>query len=320
MKQTAAVALMLTLPGALYEQAAAPAAGLSHMVFDANRSRLTVLAAPRQAEQEELWELDGQRWTLLSRAGPRARQLGAATYDSRRQRLVLHGGFGATDREDRRGDTWEWDGTRWHQMSDTSIGTRDHHRMAFDEARGRTVLYGGVKSGENKERDTWEWDGSSWRQFTVEGPGGRAHFPMAYDEVRKQVVLFGGMGDNYQYHNDTWGWDGTSWRKLSDTGPSRRSHLSMAFDRRAGVMVLFGGLSNGRPGSPLADTWLWDGKQWKEMQVPGPPKRAGHVMAYDAVRGKVVLFGGGSFDGRVSTLYSDIWEWDGSAWSKRPGS
>ncbi len=298
----------------------APSVGLGHMVYDANRRRLLVLAAPRQAEREELWEWEGERWVLIPSTGPMARQLGAAAYDSRRQRLVLHGGFGLTDREDRRGDTWEWDGSNWHQMSDASIGTRDHHRMVYDEARGRTVLYGGVKAGERLERATWEWDGNTWRQVSLEGPGGRAHFPMAYDDVRKQVVLFGGMGEGYQYHNDTWGWDGTTWRKLSEAGPSRRSHLSMAFDRQAGVMVLFGGLAEGKPDSALADTWLWDGRRWKEIPAPGPPKRAGHVMSYDASRGRVVLFGGGSWDGRVSTRYSDMWEWDGNRWSRRPES
>ena len=34
-------------------------------------------------------------------------------------------------------------------------------------------------------------------------------------------------------------------------------------------------------------------------------------MAYDAARGKVVLFGG--YDGQ--TNLADTWEWDGQAWT-----
>ena len=46
-----------------------------------------------------------------------------------------------------------------------------------------------------------------------------------------------------------------------------------------------------------------------------PPFREGHAMAYDAARGRVVLFGGANeydvFD------FGDTWEWDGSAWVER---
>ena len=41
-----------------------------------------------------------------------------------------------------------------------------------------------------------------------------------------------------------------------------------------------------------------------------PPARTGHAMAFDAARGKVVLFGG-EFGG---PHYGDTWLWDGSAW------
>ncbi|MBN1607496.1 MAG: hypothetical protein JW940_12735 [Polyangiaceae bacterium] len=42
-----------------------------------------------------------------------------------------------------------------------------------------------------------------------------------------------------------------------------------------------------------------------------PPARAGHAMAYDTARQRVVLFGGG--DGG---WLGDTWEWDGGAWTQ----
>ena len=44
-----------------------------------------------------------------------------------------------------------------------------------------------------------------------------------------------------------------------------------------------------------------------------PPARAWHAMAYDSVRGEVVLFGGADEDHK---RLDDTWVWDGGNWSK----
>jgi hypothetical protein len=45
---------------------------------------------------------------------------------------------------------------------------------------------------------------------------------------------------------------------------------------------------------------------WTQRQDVGPSKRAGHAMAYDSARARVVLFGGADL--------RDTWEWDGQIW------
>ena len=42
----------------------------------------------------------------------------------------------------------------------------------------------------------------------------------------------------------------------------------------------------------VGDTWEWDGEEWAQQEDVGPPARVFHAMAYDAVRDRVVLFGG----------------------------
>jgi hypothetical protein len=47
----------------------------------------------------------------------------------------------------------------------------------------------------------------------------------------------------------------------------------------------------------LCDTWLWDGQRWDARLGDFPPEvlpfsRSHHGLAWDADRGKVVLFGG----------------------------
>lgn len=297
------------------QQAAAKLDAANHMVYDAGQGRMVLLISSTQSGFEEIWRWNGKQWALVPGSGPAARELSGAVYDTRRKRIVLHGGIvGPTG--DRKGDTWEWDGTNWHHMTDTGVGTRDHHAMAFDEARGKTVLFGGAKSDNSLATDTWEWDGVKWTQVATQGPGGRAHFAMVYDNKRKKVVLFGGIREDGKKYNDTWAWDGKTWEKLSAEGPLPRYRHRMAFDSHAGVMILYGGLGAKHPPGALDDTWIWDGQQWKEIKTAGPGKRNSHVMANDPVRRRIVLCGGSFWDGQVSKIYDDTWEWDGQQWTQ----
>jgi len=280
---------------------------------------MTLLAGPVELPELEIWTFDNNQWRLTpgraqSGAAPHARELFAAAFDTRRKRVIIHGGIGGE--ENRYGDTWEWDGAAWLERNDSRVGKRDHHAMAYDSDRGKTVLFGGVLPNDTLAHSTWEWDGAKWEEDVAKSPGGRVHFAMVYDSVRKQVVLFGGIDDHYRVHNDTWGWDGKTWVQLSDGGPPKRSHHRMAFDSRTGAIVLFGGLKSGRPAEALGDTWIWDGQSWTEAKVAGPPNRSGHVMEYDPHRKGVMLYGGASFDGRDTKRYHDIWIWDGKSWKK----
>jgi N-acetylneuraminic acid mutarotase len=52
---------------------------------------------------------------------------------------------------------------------------------------------------------------------------------------------------------------------------------------------------------------------WTQKQDIGPLPRAGHAMAFDTTRRRVVLFGGTTLAG---TFFADTWEWDGDSWTQ----
>lgn len=304
----------------LQQEAPKPSPREGHcLVYDEQLRRAILLDGyqpPNLPKLGEVWVWDGKRWEMIEGTGPAVRSLSGADYDSRRKKIVLYGGVGSSGYEDLKNDTWEWDGKSWQQMADTSVGTRDHHVMAYDAARGKTVMYGGQTSERSWAKDTWEWDGAKWTKITTPGPGGRVHFAMVYDSKRQQVVLFGGLGEDRNYHNDTWTWDGKVWRKVSDEGPPPRARHRMAFDSRDGVIILYGGdgvkTTSGMGFRVLDDMWSWDGERWTEIKTTNPGKRFMHAMAYDAARGKTILFGGGN----GQTQFNDTWEWDGKQWSQ----
>lgn len=104
-----------------------------------------------------------------------------------------------------------------------------------------------------------------------------------------------------------------TWELRASGGPTADSDFATAYDASRGVVVLFGGAVAGTD-TPTDATWLWDGAIWQRAASPGgaPAPRSGHAMAFDAARGKVILFGGKRCD--LCAPLADTWEWDGAAW------
>ena len=95
----------------------------------------------------------------------------------------------------------------------------------------------------------------------------------------------------------------------------------MAYDpiRQRGVM--FGGyFVQGGDGRSSA-TWEWDGTHWLARRpLVSPPERSRAAMAFDPVRGRIVMFGGYWSSGTLwqVRLLRDMWEYDGQTWQQIP--
>src|SRR5436190_1909276 len=79
---------------------------------------------------------------------------------------------------------------------------RYSHAMAYDAARGVTVLFGGANYP-TTNGDTWEWNGTVWTQHAVRGPSPRVGHAMAYDAPRGVTLLFGG-NTSPGFNSETW--------------------------------------------------------------------------------------------------------------------
>lgn len=198
---------------------------------------------------------------------------------------------------------------------------RAYHAMAFDAARGQTVLFGGYHGSGIFDGETWTWDGTAWTQKAIGGPAPspRCCHAMAYDADRQVVVLFGGQTGDAQFSAETWEWNGIAWsqRAVGDPGPIARFEHRMAYDSARHVTMLFGGYDITI--NPFGDTWTWNGTAWTLADAGGagrPAPRAQHALAYDSTRQVTVLFGG-STTTPVGATFGDTWEWNGSTWVER---
>ncbi len=204
-------------------------------------------------------------------------------------------------------------GGEWVKRNPAPAPTaRYDHAMAYDTARGVTVLFGGEAMG-TYTAETWEWDGGAWsRRFPANAPSGRTEHAMAYDSARGVTVLFGGYLNDGTHSAETWEWDGINWsHRFPSAAPTARRDHAMAYNSARGVTLLFGGYdANGFND----ETWEWDGIDWVNRNPIGAPSaRDLAAMAYDSARHVTVLFGGG-YNGGYS---AETWEWDGANWIQK---
>lgn len=271
-------------------------------------------------------------------------------------RAVLFGGMTADG--DPFADTWTFDGTRWERVcGDPSAGPADacgpdaRVLPGLADTRSGAVLYGGTPTfGDDASNrptgDEWAFDASTREWVPVCGsgllpacaPGPRGMHAMAGQGGR--IVLFGGMtlvdpdAGTYGIADDTWvsGDAGRTWSRTCGggspaCGPGPRVGASMAWD--GARFILFGGYVGGLDdGSPVADTWTFDGARWTPvcgtgaLPACGPAARpfAG-ISGPGTFRGdepRALLIGGVDPWGDGAGFFLDAWLWDGSTWTGQP--
>ena len=244
----------------------------------------------------DLWGWDGRKWEdkLGGHTLP-ARNDWGMVYDTARRRVVMVVGWysGATG-NGWPSMTWEWDGRSW-------MATRPAHHppmmlvgpaMAYDQARGETVLFGGSPVGSpGILNQTWTWDGKDWTlRHPAHSPPSRWMAHACYDAARKRVVLFGGWHGAWVLR-DTWEWDGKDWRMIKVTRWPKDGLMSgMCYDSKTGKII---GFLNyvGNPSDVMVE---YDGKEWKPVTVfPSLPGFGqsfwGFPPSYDPIRDLFIL-------------------------------
>jgi cysteine-rich repeat protein len=284
------------------------------MAYDPVRGR-TVLFGGNSGlyDYNGTYEYDGTTWSLRNTDDdPSARSYTSMTFDTRRGHVVLFGGIASDpelgDADTTLGDAFEWDGTLWLPIdTTTSPAARGRHTLVHDSARGWDVVFGGyyMYIDDEGEQFITDWQdlqalSSEWIDLTAAPavPGSGSASAVAFDSRRGRLVLLKG--------SETWEHDGHRWIKRTGTTPPSGTALALASDAERGVTVMYG---------TNAITWEYDGTTWQaRTPAAAPPARSLTAMTYDAVRKRIVLFGG-----RTSSLVvlGDTWEYDGTNWTER---
>ncbi|HET7538843.1 MAG TPA: kelch repeat-containing protein [Polyangiaceae bacterium] len=262
----------------------------------------------------DTWSLSGSDWQLLE-PGPTARAAHAmvTTSDS----AFLFGGLGV---DGPLADTWAWKDA-WKELCPAGACTRApsaraSHRMAFDPASKRVLLFGG--SDGLPLGDSWEWsDGNGWQQTCesatnrVAGEGGAAgagfapcappardDHAMAYDPISQRVLMFGGH-DGRTELGDLWAYEHSTWIEVNefsgDASPAVSGHV-MAYDPGAKVMLVTGGLRSDVEANASYGL-LTESMTWLKAREIGevPSQRAHGSLTYDESAQRLVFYDEGAW-------------------------
>ncbi|MEW5847636.1 MAG: Ig-like domain-containing protein [Myxococcota bacterium] len=277
-----------------------------------------------------LWAWRNGSWTRLSSGTPLGGLNRALLYQEHLDRTLLLGQFRRDVADCPNGagtcdDSWTWDGQTWTPLSfaATDLNKRPPLRCgysaAYDAAHDRVVLFGGYAYMDPDNPAALDCDAAESNQRRLPG---------------------------LTYYDDTWLFDGTRWVLAVPGGrpegvvPRKREDAAMVYDAARGEVVLFGGrrcFESPDVGDTCdvdedyeyhPETWVWSGSAWEERasgpETPDalswPLARRSPMLAYDASRQRVVLFGGdagGLSDcGTASRFCKDQWEWNGTSWTR----
>jgi cysteine-rich repeat protein len=113
------------------------------MAFDSKRGRVIVWGGPTS---NDTWFYDGTSWTNKMSMYPTFRLGPAMTYDSARDRVIMHGGGPGSPKD----DVWEFDGMDWHEYvatpTDPPFPASKDHAIAYDPTRARVIRFGAYTS------------------------------------------------------------------------------------------------------------------------------------------------------------------------------
>jgi hypothetical protein len=250
--------------------------GSGAIVFNTATQRLAIVA------QVGICEWNGAAWaTIPGSAPPATPQFFCAAYDTARQRIVVHGGEVAGLVTD---DTYEWNGSAWLHPS-SSGPRRSHAAMCFEPTLNRTVLQGGITTGQALDASTWLWDGTSWTAGPA-GPPRRDH-AMVYDPSTSRLVIHGGSNGTNVF-SDMWFYlHPAGWGPVTSTGSPARAQHGMVFDAGRSRIVLFGGTTSVN-GSLSPYTFEFAAPAWSIASTTGPSPVL-PLLGYDAASARCVL-------------------------------
>lgn len=233
---------------------------------------------------------------------PSARRGAGVVYDSRRDQLIVVGGYG--------GDNGTWflrmNGLpQWTRRDIAMPAPDENDRAVYDAASDRVVL---IKSN----MDVWALDLGNpvaWAPINVSGkPRERIHYSVAYDGQRHRLLVFGGIG-GADYLNDAWALSldaPNAWVNIAAPGgaPAGRYGAFAVVDPVRDRLVV----GMGQTSSALQnDVWILPmaGSQaWSQLLPSGLPPltRVLGSAVYDPVGDGIILFGGAGAESDLTAL------------------
>jgi hypothetical protein len=282
------------------------------LTFDPARRQWVLVGGYDSTYRIDVWVLpiDGPLvWTELPAAGPlpSPRLQHTCTYDPIRDRMIV---FGGDSDHGFLSDTWTLelsDSARWTSIPATasSFINRFDHVTLYDQFGDRLITYGGRSHGypDNDEAGrtilaTLDLAAPfAWVSVPAGGPLELHDFTIVIDPVTRRLVRFGGYDVVQECAlRDTWEAplaDLEHWSTIGygTFGPDH-TEMAVAFDSRRRRLAIHGGRSPCHNEDIGAILSLLNVAELPFWTYGTPLTRETHVMVYDPVRDRLMIYGG----------------------------
>ena len=287
------------------------------------------IAASAALAQDGTWTSIGQN------AYPGLLRGQSNVFDRGQQRYVIFaGGSGTVPKPwDLMNDVWFLDVSTatptWSLMppGDVVPGGRLDAQCGYDPSRNRMLIFGGYgrhypTTPFEYLNDVWELslDGTPhWTELfpTGQTPAGRLSGAAVYDPMRQRFIGFGGTQG---LPVDTWCLNlqgNANWQNVPTQGarPNGGYGMTSVYDASKDRMLIFGGSTSDDYYGATNDVWelsLRGNPTWTLLNPTGvrPGARRNGGAIFDALRNRMVIYGGGIALPGSDTFYGDTWALD----------
>lgn len=227
----------------------------------------------------DTWIWDGENWhkqrpvhspTQSAATGP--------VFDPARNAVEVFDFHGAGQP----GTVWTWTGSDWSARSFPSVELDENGAVAArPDARGLLyqqlgvgptcdasaagyhgvdgLSYNCMKGQSGYTITTWSWDGDRWSQLLpAQAPG--SWVPALATMTADHSIVFADLAPT---DGTTWIWRDGDWHPITQTIHPNGRAASLAYDEANREVVLFGG-EIGTASDYSAETWIWDGRAWRQ--------------------------------------------------------
>jgi hypothetical protein len=267
----------------------------------------------------DTWEFKAGVWKPLHIPAPSPRLGASMVYDAADGYVLLFGGelWSTAGPGALTGETWSYHAGAWTNRMSAGPSARFDAPIAFDQAAGDVLLYGGVLSNGTVARDTWTYFGGLWSVVPSSGPPPDAYQEsMTYDAADGYVLLLGTSASSIAglSANVSWAFHQGRWTEvISSSSPPFLWGAWVAFDPAAGFVILVGEQLNPNEGGFFNVTWGYFGGAWFPVPTLTPSLRLGlSPLTFDPLDGFLLAFGGEQWPNGTlpGTLLNDTWAFE----------
>jgi hypothetical protein len=301
-----------------------PPRAVHSMAWDSTRNRVVMFGGRQSPVEPQLapvflndtWVYDNVNWTRIeSVENPVVRQTAGIAYDSARDRVILYGGnvLAADDTFTGRYDTWEFDGSQWHQI--IAEGPKVAKPIvAYNPTSNQTYLIGLNDTGTAIVMYRYAPADKAWVALTpAKLPTCVNDGHMVYQEHTGRLLFLGGVcALDTPPLEEGFEFDGTTWTKLTIGGINRGAGQAVAYDPLRHEVVLFGGTAAFGNVLTSATNVFRDGLWRQALLDHRPAPRSLARFETDVASNTIWMFGG--LDETSQFYHNDIWGYRNGQW------